>query len=127
MLLLCALAACSSEPGPYVEEREGGEIRIELVYFDGCPAYEQANDNVEQALRRLGLKGQATYTMINMSAPDAPAYASRYGSPAILINGIDLIGMEPSDEFACRLYDGRLYPSVELIESRLLEHLPRRT
>ena len=121
-ILCCTLAACSSEPEPYVQEVKNDEVRIELIYFDGCTTYKQADENVEQALSRLGLKDRATYIMINASAPDAPEYATKYGSPTILINGIDLIDREPSGQFECRLYDGLPYPSVELIESRLQEY-----
>ena len=54
----------------------------------------------------------------------APEYVRRYGSPTILVDGIDVAGMPPADAACCRLYraeDGAVdgAPSVKQIRLAL--------
>lgn len=102
--------------------------RVELVYDADCPNVEAAR---EQLRRALAQAGQATqWEEWERSDPAAPAYARRYGSPTILVDGRDVAGGPPTDANCCRLYrtgEGRLQgiPSVKAIASALCEATAR--
>jgi len=93
-------------------------MKIELIYFDGCPKVDSARANLKQAFETIGIKGQ--WQEWEQNNPEAPDYAQRFGSPSILVNGKD-IANGPDDCCApnsCRVYEGGT-PSVEFIVSAL--------
>jgi hypothetical protein len=95
-------------------------MKIEILYFDGCPNHQPAIELVRQVLREVG--GSAEVVEVNV--PDAAtAEAARFiGSPTIRVDGLDV---EPAArnarEYAltCRTYiaDGRIegLPTRQLI------------
>lgn len=92
--------------------------RIELCWDDDCPHVDAARANLDAALRSVGVA--ASWREWRRGDPSAPAYASRAGSPAILVNGRDVEGEEPAGDACCRVYrgaDGRRVaaPSIEVI------------
>ncbi len=96
--------------------------RIELVWDDDCPHVEAARANLEAALRSIGLR--TSWREWRRGDPSAPDYASRAGSPAILIDGHDVEGQELAAAACCRVYrgtDGRRVaaPTVEIIAAAL--------
>ena len=86
-------------------------MRVELLYWEGCPSHPQALDDLQGAMRELGLDPRAIE--LRHIATDGAAGAEVFvGSPTIRINGVDVV--DPGDEPAgltCRIYylrDGRV-------------------
>jgi len=93
-------------------------MKIELIYFDGCPNADKARENIRKAFAAAGI--DMGWTEWEQSNPEAPEHVHQYGSPTILVNGKDVAG-GPGDCCApnsCRIYDGGA-PSVALIQSKL--------
>ena len=99
-------------------------MKVELYYFDGCPSYKQALENVRKALRLEGLsKDLATIPVES----DADAQARRFiGSPTIRIDGVDVEGREAEEKgygYGCRVYadngTSAGWPSVEKVRQAL--------
>ena len=99
-------------------------MKTELYYFDGCPSYQQALDNLKEALELEGLP--ADVAMIRVESPD-DAQAKRFiGSPTIRIDGVDVEGPAAEQKgygFGCRIYadNGSTagWPSVQRIRLAL--------
>lgn len=91
-------------------------MKIQLLHFEGCPNVEATRAALRDALAAEKL--DVAIEEIDVQAPSAPAWARRWGSPTILIDGEDVAGQQPSESVACRLYAGGA-PSVELIRSRI--------
>jgi len=101
-------------------------MKIEVLYFSGCPNHAPAVERVKEALRSEGLSGE----IVEIEVPDTEtALRLKFlGSPSIRVNGLDV---EPEarsrGEFGmmCRTYaDGCCQsglPSHELIRSALRE------
>jgi hypothetical protein len=69
---------------------------VELLYFTGCPHIEAARTQLRAALEAAGLPAEWT------ECDDARGY----GSPSILINGVDVLGAVPQAGNSCRVYRG---------------------
>ena len=92
-------------------------MKIELIYFDGCPNADKARENLRAAFAAAGMN--EGWTEWEQNNPEAPEYVHQYGSPTILINGKDVAdGAGDDGAPSCRLYSGGA-PSVALIQSRL--------
>ena len=80
-------------------------MNIQLFYFDGCPSYERALSNLNDAMRQRGLNDPVEMVRV-ASVEDAKA-TQFLGSPTIRIDGRDLgdSGV-PEDAFGlgCRVY-----------------------
>jgi len=79
-------------------------VKIEILYFEGCPNHRAVEDLVQDVLSELGHTAELKRTAI----PDeVTAAAMRFlGSPTIRIDGIDL---EPDSDtgrygLQCRVY-----------------------
>lgn len=81
------------------------KLRIEILWFDGCPNHERADALVQQILdsRRL----HAAIQSVKIES-DAAARAARFaGAPTVRVNGVDVEpGFTDAGEysFCCRLY-----------------------
>ena len=92
-------------------------MKIQLLYFEGCPNVDASRAAIREALATE--QGTADVQEIDVEAPNAPAWARGWGSPTILIDGVDVAGQSRSDAAsACRLYAGGA-PSVDTIRKRL--------
>lgn len=94
-------------------------MKIELIYFNGCPNIEPARENIRNALTESNLDVQ--WLEWEQSDKSAPDYTKQYGSPTILVDSKDVAG-GPDDCCApnsCRLYENGRAPSVEMITSAL--------
>lgn len=92
-------------------------IQIELIYDSSCPNIEAARAVLSEALAKAGLP--AHWQEWNKDWPTSPEYARNYGSPTILVNGRDVVGVEPEpDADCCRVYfdhgDKRV-PALEVL------------
>jgi len=101
-------------------------MKIEVLYFDGCPNHRPAIALVHQVLREVGVSAK----VVEVNVPDAAtAEAGRFlGSPTIRVDGLDVEpGARTAREYAlsCRTYvtDGRIngLPSRELVRQAVQE------
>ncbi len=93
-------------------------MKIQLLYFEGCPNVDAARTAVRDAL--AAEKVVIQIEEIDVEAPGAPEWARGWGSPTILVDGLDVAGQQRADSSACRLYVGGA-PSMETIR----EHIAR--
>ena len=99
-------------------------MKAELFYFDDCPSYTQALENLKRALQLEQLPDEVE--MIEVADP-ADAQTKRFiGSPTIRIDGIDVEGPDAETRgyaYGCRVYtgEGRMagWPSVDRIRQAL--------
>jgi len=99
-------------------------IELELLWFQGCPNHERAEEMARDVLRELGL--DLELRRIEVADADAGQRHQFPGSPTIRVNGADIEpGFSAGDDFTprCRLYaiDGRLSgaPSREWLSDAL--------
>lgn len=79
--------------------------RVELLYFDGCPNYEQTRELVERVAGELELA--PSIELVNVTDPDAAITHRFLGSPTVRIDGRDVEpGAQERRDFvlACRVY-----------------------
>lgn len=97
---------------------------VELVYDEGCPNVANARAQLLRAFAQAGMP--ARWQEWLATDADAPARVRGYGSPTVLVDGKDVIGVEPTPEMrSCRLYaqaDGpRGAPPIEAIVAALVQ------
>src|SRR5215472_13342072 len=101
-------------------------MKIEVLYFDGCPNHKPAVDRLQQLLREEGVSAE----LLEVKVSDA-SIAQEFGflgSPSIRLNGLDV---EPEARTArdygmmCRTYgaNGRRegLPSREMVRQAIRE------
>lgn len=89
---------------------------VELLYFPGCPHIDAARSQLRAALRLVGR--DEAWTERDVTAADAPAHTRGYGSPTILVDGLDVSGVGPCAGQSCRVYadsEVRGAPSIAMI------------
>ena len=79
-------------------------MRITLQYFDGCPNWRVADENLRQALQTAGLSGAVVEYRIVDTVEEA--HECRFpGSPTILIDGLDPFADDGTAVgLSCRLF-----------------------
>jgi hypothetical protein len=97
-------------------------MRVELIYDADCPNVAETRANLLRALTTAQVEAKCTEW--ERSSPSSPAYAAGFGSPTVLVEGLDVAGENPTPYISCcRFYafEGRYSgaPSVELILSYL--------
>lgn len=93
-------------------------IRVELLYFDGCPSYERVRSDLTEVIAEMDLDARLKLVRV---ATQARAAALRFaGSPTVKVNGRDLEDYDGPGVLACRLYGEKGWPSRELLRQRLL-------
>jgi hypothetical protein len=101
-------------------------MRVELLWWDGCPSYPETLADLEHALASAGLDSRVE--MVEVES-DEQARRERFpGSPTIRIDGEDIFPAEAEPfSLTCRVYrlrDGRPSPTpdpedlLEAIRSR---------
>lgn len=99
-------------------------MNIELVYDRNCPNVDETRRRLWQALADQGLP--LRWREWDQDDPSCPLYVQQYGSPTVLVDGVDVGGQSSHDgHVSCRLYrdtDGRLNgaPSVDQIVTALV-------
>jgi hypothetical protein len=78
---------------------------VELLYFDGCPHYE---DLLRRVVVLLGAAGAAGSVVLRMVPDEATAQQERFlGSPTVRVDGRDVepgVGERVDFGLRCRLY-----------------------
>jgi hypothetical protein len=88
-------------------------MRVELLYWDGCPSHPDALQALRATMSELGLD-PATVEVREVST-DAAAASERFvGSPTIRVDGVDVAPVHDEPHgLTCRVYrtrDGRISP-----------------
>ena len=78
-------------------------VRVQLLYFDGCPSWQVADARLREALREVGRSVEVEKVLI--TTPEQADEWHFVGSPSVLVDGDDLFA-EPDAPvgLACRLY-----------------------
>ena len=98
-------------------------MKVQLLTFAGCPNSAAAREMLRSVLASAGIT--APIEEVDANAPETPDSLRGWGSPTILIDGVDVGGQEPAGT-SCRLYldeDGRLRGTPS--EARLRSALAR--
>lgn len=99
-------------------------VKVELVYDSDCPNVKATREQLRLAFELIDSKPD--WQEWNVNDPNAPDHIHGYGSPTILVEGIDVTGDEPSGtDNCCRVYVDSDHanhgvPSVKQISSALL-------
>jgi hypothetical protein len=91
-------------------------VRIDVLYFDGCPSCAHAWSELGLVLASERL--DASVRLLNVVDLDDSALHGFAGSPTIRVNGRDLEGYDGPAVMACRRYadnGGRGWPSRRVI------------
>ncbi|MDP2885827.1 MAG: hypothetical protein Q8P51_12490 [Ignavibacteria bacterium] len=97
---------------------------IEFLSFEGCPHAPVLRQSLEEALQDLGVTDTPlAVDLERLYQSNDPR--SGFGSPTILVDGLDLFGRESplaAEDPACRLYRPALPSTADIIE-RLRERI----
>ena len=96
-------------------------MKVQLLYFPGCPHVDATRRELRAALEAAGM-GDVLVEEVDVEAPTTPPQLKGWGSPTILLDGVDLAGDQGPSGLSCRLYeaDGLAgVPSKKSIEERL--------
>jgi hypothetical protein len=80
-------------------------MSIELLYFDGCPSYEQFLPRLRALIADAGIADEVELRRVE--SDDAAAAGRFLGSPTVRVDGVDVEpGAGERDDFGvkCRLY-----------------------
>ena len=86
-------------------------MRVELLWWEGCPSHPQALEDLRRVLREEGVEAEVKLVEVET---DEQARAEAFpGSPTIRVDGEDVIPPDPAEPFSltCRIYslrDGRI-------------------
>lgn len=96
-------------------------MRIEILYFDGCPNHPPAVDRLRSVLAGEGLYVEVIE--IEVRDESTAKELKFFGSPTIRVNGLDIEASSrqvTETGFACRCYPGGL-PSEDMIRAAVRE------
>ena len=75
-------------------------MKVEILYFDGCPSWQSALENVRAALGE-----DQVIDLVRIETPEQAAAERFAGSPTIRVDGRDLFPAEDGVyALACRVY-----------------------
>jgi len=84
-------------------------LKVELVYDKDCPNVAATRTNLLRAFAEAGVS--AKWTEWEASCPETPARLRGFGSPTVLVEGMDVAGAQPVEGLtSCRLYERRGVP-----------------
>jgi hypothetical protein len=78
-------------------------MTIEIVYFDGCPNWQLAEERLLAALGETGRTDAAVHLHL-VHDPLEAEQAGMHGSPTILVDGRDPFPTASGAVWSCRLY-----------------------
>lgn len=81
-------------------------MKIQFLYFDGCPNSEPTLNNLKEALLELGMQSYTIQKILIKNEEDSKNH-NFLGSPSIYLKDIDIYtGQIPNkNEFTCRIYN----------------------
>ncbi len=92
-------------------------MTVQLLVFEGCPLADPARKNLKQALAACDMDEFEEIDILDSASPED---LRGWGSPTILVNGLDVSGSPKGDSVSCRVYstpDG--VPEVQTIINEL--------
>jgi hypothetical protein len=98
-----------------------GSMRVELLFWEGCPSYAKAHAELRESLSEAGLDPDGV--ILREIETEADAGSQRFvGSPTIRIDGVD-VQPQPDEPtgLTCRVYhrrDGRVSPTPDPADVR---------
>lgn len=97
-------------------------MKIELLYFDGCPSWENGWKNLETSLQQEGLT--ASVELVKVTDEGSATRLKFLGSPSFRIDGHDLWHEERENySLSCRVYptaEGvKGFPTVAMLKQQL--------
>ena len=98
--------------------------KIRLLYFEGCPNYDDALSNVREVCNELKIPEDIIEIIEVNSIEDADKYRF-LGSPTVQVGGNDIEESRINDipVISCRLYAGnhnKGYPSKSMIKRAIM-------
>ncbi len=107
------------------DARRAEGTKIELLYFDGCPTYLEAERNLREVLEEEGV--EADVSLVAVDTDDGARRLRFPGSPTLRVGGLDLFAGGATDRDAwglgCRMYrtpEGlRGFPTPEMLRCAL--------
>lgn len=95
---------------------------IELLYFDGCPSWQDALENLKAALTAEGL--EAEIRLVKVESNEQAARLKFLGSPSFRADGMDWWPEERKRyNLSCRVYSTphglRGAPTLEMVREQL--------
>ena len=99
-------------------------MKIQLLYFDGCPSWETGLRNLQIALQEENLS--ASIEMVNVVDDDDATRLKFLGSPHFRVDGHDLWHEERENySLSCRVYptlEGiKGFPTVAMLREQLIQ------
>ncbi len=98
-------------------------LKIELLYFPGCPNVDATRENLKTALKAFSKK-PVPFEEVNIHDPESPEEYRNWPSPSILVNGQDVEGTVEAEAAACRIYPGERAPRIKKILAALESATP---
>ena len=81
-------------------------MKIEILYFDGCPNHDLADERVREVLDELGVQAEVVHVDVK---DERTAQEVQFpGSPTIRVNGADVAPGTNGQPFSMRC---RVYPA----------------
>lgn len=98
-------------------------MKVEILYFDGCPTYTRAEEVLREVLAERGIETEVELVAVNT---DERARELRFpGSPTIRVDGRDLFPVDERDDWrpGCRVYSTsegmKGYPTAGMLRKAL--------
>ena len=74
---------------------------VQFLAFSDCPLADPARENLKKALAECGM---SDFEEIDILDPASPEDLRGWGSPTILLNGLDVTGLPKGNSVSCRVY-----------------------
>ena len=74
---------------------------VQFLAFSGCPLADPARENLKKALSDCSI---SDFEEVDILDPASPEELRGWGSPTILVNGLDVTGLPKGDSVSCRVY-----------------------
>lgn len=76
---------------------------VRLLYFDGCPNWQDTDQRLQEAIAVAGL--DVTVTYVHVTTPDDADQLRFRGSPTVLVDGADPFAEEAAPVgLSCRVF-----------------------
>lgn len=97
-------------------------LKLEFQYFEGCPNHTKMQNNISEAIK--GLEDKIDLRKILVEDEETAKQVGFRGSPTLLIDGEDIIGMPIPEQpkLACRFYPTGI-PSSQEIKNVILKKI----
>ena len=78
-------------------------MQVELLYFDGCPNWQETEQRLREAMATAGC--DAPLVHVAVTTPEEAERLSFRGSPTVLVDGVDPFA-DPGDPvgLSCRVF-----------------------